>query len=196
MANGRDVNRLTRREFLLPGLLASGAIALFVRVSHGLTLIVTFVPAMIVANVCHLLTTARALPDLHRFRPLYLMAIAVQCVHFAEEVVTGFYKRWPEEIFHTEPYSLNTFVRINMLSDAVFLVPVIAAERRLRTPMLIAWFVTLMGVVGNAIQHPLYALKVRGYFPGLYTSLAYWILGPLLVRQLWAARQHDAEERA
>jgi hypothetical protein len=179
------------RDIVLPALLAGTAIAGFVRVSRGLTLIVTFVPAMAVSLLCHVLTTARGLPDARTFRSIYLVALAVQFVHFAEEYVTGFYRRWPVEIFRTRPYDLNTFVLINMVSNAIFVLPLIAIERRVRTPMHIAWFFTLMGAIGNAVQHPIYAFKVRGYFPGLYTSTIYWVLGPMLFRALWRARRQS-----
>jgi len=172
--------------------MAAGAVVLFWRVSHGNTLRYTFVPAMGLAYLCHMASTAKQAPDPQEVLPLYQVALASQFLHFTEEFATGFERRWPEEIFHTEAYDLNTFVAINMVSYAVFTLAGLAMAKRVRPPLLLAWFFTLMGVLGNAIQYPIYALIVRGYFPGLYSSLLYWALGPMLVRRLWAARAQSA----
>ncbi len=51
--------------------------------------------------------------------------------------------------------------------------------------MIIVWFFAIC-VLGNAIWHLLLTLKVGGYFPGLYTSFAGWILGPILLQRLWS----------
>jgi hypothetical protein len=179
---------------LLPGFFASAAIAVFVWLSHGLSLIVTFVPTMILAYLCHLRTTARRMPDPDRILPLYLVALATQFLHFSEEFSTGFYERWPVEIFRARPYSARWFVLINMVSYVVFTLGAVGLLQRWRLPMLAVWFFTIMGVLGNAVQHPLYALKVRGYFPGLYTSLVYWLIGPLLFRCLWEQPSTQAQE--
>jgi len=50
--------------------------------------------------------------------------------------------------------------------------------------MIFVWFFAFGGVVGNAIWHPLLALKVGGYFPGLITSFAYLIVAPILLTRL------------
>ncbi len=179
---------LRTADRVLPGLLAAAAIATFIRLSHGLSLIVTFVPTMVLSYVMHQRTTARRLPSPDRVVPLYLVALAIQFLHFSEEFVTGFYERWPVEMFKAKPYSLRTWILINTISYAVFTAAVVGLYRGIRTALLPVWFFTIMGVIGNAIQHPLYCLKVRGYFPGFWTSLAYWVLGPLLYRRLTEGR--------
>ena len=187
--DGAAVGQRQPLEMLASTGMAAGAIALFWRVSHGNTLRYTFVPAMGLSYLCHMASTAKQAPDPKEVLPLYQVALASQFLHFTEEFATGFYRRWPEEIFHTEPYDLNTFVAINMVSYAAFTLAGLAMAKGVRPLLLIAWFFMLMGVLDNAIQHPIYALKVRGYFPGLYSSSLYWVLGPMLVRRLWAARR-------
>jgi len=49
----------------------------------------------------------------------------------------------------------------------------------------IALFFVSYGVLGNAIAHLTFAIVSKGYFSGLYTSFAYWILAPLLFRAIW-----------
>jgi hypothetical protein len=41
-----------------------------------------------------------------------------------------------------------------------------------------------MGVMFNGVQHPVYSLMVKGYFPGLWTSFLDLALGPLLLKRL------------
>ena len=39
--------------------------------------------------------------------------------------------------------------------------------------------------LGQRLELSGLTLKVGGYFPGLYTSFAGWILGPILLKRLW-----------
>ncbi|WP_423743461.1 HXXEE domain-containing protein (plasmid) [Haladaptatus sp. SPP-AMP-3] len=184
---------LLSKNAVVPGVVALALIAVFWYLSPGLSLIVTFVPTMALAYVAHLLTTAREMPDPKRVLPVYLVAFSVQFLHFSEEFITGFYYRWPQEIFHAQPFHVKTFVLINMLSYCAFALGAVAIYKGVNGPMLIVWFFTIMGVVGNGIQHPIYSLLVGGYFPGLFTSLLYWVLGPVLFLRLWETRAeiHD-----
>ncbi|WP_233561745.1 hypothetical protein [Halorubrum sp. Atlit-28R] len=135
--------------------------------------------------------------------PVYLVAFGVQFLHFAEEFTTEFYTRWPVEVFNATPFELTTFVQINMVSYAAFALGAVAIYRGIKGPMLIVWFFTLMGVIGNGVLHPVYPILATGefgYFPGLYTSVIYLILGPILFYRLWEVRSdsgsgvnHDVE---
>jgi len=49
----------------------------------------------------------------------------------------------------------------------------------------IALFFVSYSVLGNATAHLTFAIVSKGYFSGLYTSFAYWILAPLLFRSIW-----------
>ncbi|WP_258303470.1 HXXEE domain-containing protein [Haloferax larsenii] len=132
------------------------------------------------------------MPEPSRVLPVYLVAFGVQFLHFAEEFTTEFYTRWPVEVFNAAPFELSTFVQINMVSYAAFALGAIAIYRGIKGPMLIVWFFTLMGVIGNGILHPIYPILATGefgYFPGLYTSITYLILGPLLFSRLWEVRR-------
>jgi hypothetical protein len=182
---------LRSRDAILPGVMTLILVATFTYLSPGLSLIVTFVPAIILAYVCYLLTSFQQMPESSRVLPVYLVAFAVQFLHFAEEFSTGFYTRWPVEVFNAAPFELTTFVQINMVSYAAFALGAVAIYRGIKGPMLIVWFFTLMGVIGNGILHPVYPLLATGefgYFPGLYTSLIYLILGPILFFRLWEVR--------
>lgn len=186
---------LRTRDAILPGVVTLVLVATFAYLSPGLSLIVTFVPAIVLAYVCYLLTSFQQMPDPSRVLPVYLVAFGIQCLHFAEEFTAEFYTRWPVEVFNAAPFELTTFVQINMVSYAAFAVGAVAIHRGIRAPMLIVWFFTIMGVIGNGILHPVYPILATGefgYFPGLYTSVTYLILGPILFSRLWEVRSDDS----
>jgi hypothetical protein len=173
---------------------ASALIVTFAIVSPGPAMWLTFIPAMVIACGLHLASTARTAPDPSRVLPIYLVALAWQFLHFGEEFINGFYRRWPEEIFHASPMSVNFFVVGNMVSYAAFSVGALALYRRWRLPLLIVWFFAIMGVAGNAIGHAVYALTTGDIlFPGTITAFAYWIIGPLLIRSLWQSSRPDSQ---
>lgn len=55
----------------------------------------------------------------------------------------------------------------------MFLLGGLALYRRVKPLSFIALFFVLYGVIGNAVAHAIFGVVARGYFPGLYTSLAY-----------------------
>ena len=172
------------RDLLLPTLIAALLIAAFSVFSSGLSLIVTFVPGMVLAYVFYLLTFYRKLPDPDRFLPLYFVALGVQFLHFAEEHVTHFDVAFPA-LFNAEPYPHNLFVSFNMVAYFMFVLGGLAVYWRLKPLTLIALFFVSYGVLGNAIAHAVFAVVSGGYFSRLYTSFAYWLLAPLLLRNIW-----------
>jgi hypothetical protein len=82
------------------------------------------------------------------------------------------------------PFNANTFVAFNMIAYSLFLLSGVGMWKGWKFPMIIVWFFTIAGVIGNALVHPLLALRVEGYFPGLFTSFAYWVVGPILLLRL------------
>lgn len=144
-----------------------------------------FVPAMIVAFVCYLRTSYQEMPKPERVMPIYLVALAIQFLHFTEEYLYGFHYRVTELRNGLPPFDLNVFVTFNMVAYCLFILGGLGMYKGIKFSMIIVWFFTIAGVIANAIWHPLFALKVGGYFPGLYTSFAYWIVGPILLKRLW-----------
>jgi hypothetical protein len=144
-----------------------------------------FVPAMILAFVCYLRMSRREMPKAERVLPIYLIALAVQFLHFTEEYLYGFDHRVSELMAGMPPFNTNVFVTFNMVAYAIFILAALGIYKGVRFSMIIVWFFVFGGVIGNAIWHPLFALRVGGYFPGLYTSFAYLIIGPILWKRLW-----------
>jgi hypothetical protein len=169
-------------NLLVPSLIAVTSIIIFFLVHPAQRL--SFVPVMVVAFVCYLLTSFREMPRVERVLPVYLAALATQFLHFTEEYVYGFHRRVSEVMAGMPPFDVNVFVAFNMVAYSLFLLAGVGMYKGLKPPMVIVWFFAI-ALLGNAIWHPLLALKVGGYFPGLYTSSAGWVLAPILLRLLW-----------
>jgi hypothetical protein len=176
-----NADRLT--DLVAPIAIAIGAIVIFFLV-HPLQKFF-FVPAMIVALVCYFLTSYRKMPKPERVLPLYLLALAIQFLHFTEEYLYGFQFRVTEILDGTPPFTADVFVAFNMIAYCLFLLGGLGMYKGLKFPMIVVWFFTIAATLGNAVLHPLLAVRVGGYFPGLFTSFAYLILGPILFMRLW-----------
>jgi hypothetical protein len=169
-------------NLIVPAVIAIISIVIFFLVHPAQKF--SFVPAMVVAFVCYLRTSYREMPRVERVLPVYLVALAIQFLHFTEEYVYGFHQRVTEIMEGMPPFNINVFVTFNMIAYCLFLLAGLGMYKGIKFPMIIVWFFAIC-VLGNAIWHLLLTLKVGGYFPGLYTSLAGWILGPILLKRLW-----------
>jgi hypothetical protein len=170
-------------NLFVPALIAIISIVIFFLVHPAQRF--SFAPAMVVAFVCYLRTSYREMPKAERVLPLYLVALAIQFLHFTEEYVYGFQFRVTEIMAGMPPFNANVFLAFNMIAYSLFLLAGLGMYKGLKFPMIIVWFYVIAGVVGNSIWHLLLTLRVGGYFPGLYTSFAGWILGPILLKRLW-----------
>jgi hypothetical protein len=170
-------------NLLIPALIAVISIIIFFIVHPAQRF--SFAPAMIVAFICYLRTSYREMPDPARILPLYLLALAIQFLHFTEEYIYGFQSRITEMMNGMPPFNPNVFLAFNMIACSLFLLAGLGMYKGMKFPMIIVWFYVIAGVMGNAIWHLLLTLKVGGYFPGLFTSLAGWVLGPILLKRLW-----------
>lgn len=171
-------------NLVVPAVIAILAIVIFFLVHPAQKFV--FVPAMVVAFFCYLFTSYREMPNVERALPIYLVALSIQFLHFTEEYIYGFHVRVTEIMDGFPPFDANVFVAFNMIAYCLFLLAAVGMYKGMKFPMIIVWFFVFGGAVGNAIWHPLLALRVGGYFPGLYTSFAYWIVAPILMKRLWS----------
>jgi hypothetical protein len=172
------------RDVFIPILIAIGMTSAFTYFSSGLSLIVTFVPGVILALIFYFLTIFNKQPEPDKILPLYLLALGIQFIHFAEEYITGFNYKFPA-LFDSPEYPLNTFVAFNMLAYFMFILGAIMIYRKIKPPMIIPLFFVLYGIVGNAIAHVVFCIVAGGYFPGIYTASIYWIIGPIIMKRIW-----------
>jgi hypothetical protein len=182
--------RLTQRDLAIGTGIALVMAATFVAVG-GQPLLVTFVPGLVVTWAIFSWMQIRgvALPEVGAVYPLYFGALAWQFIHFGEEFYTGFRLAFPP-LFGAQAYGAELFVGINMFSYFVFTIAFILVFARgltfLYVPVL---FFAVYGVVGNAIAHVLWVIWERAYFPGFFTALVYWVLGPMLLVRLTGSRR-------
>lgn len=120
--------------------------------------------------------------DLLRLVRLALAVIALQCVHFVEEFLTGFEVRLPE-LLGLAPWPTWIFVPFNVLWIAVWVASAAALAPGARLALLPLWFLAI-AMVGNGVAHPLLALRAGGYFPGLISSPVVGVAGTLLCVRL------------
>ena len=129
--------------------------------------------------------------------PIYLLGIAVQCLHFTEEYVTGFQHQFPR--LFGDDWSDARFVTFNMLWLAAFVLAGVGVYRRVQLAYLIVLFLALIGGVGNGASHLLLSAAYRRYFPGLITAPFCLLVGITLLTRLFGgtrARQERSNERA
>ncbi len=127
--------------------------------------------------------TAEA-PQLRALGRLFLIGVACQCVHLIEELVTGFHQELPR-LLGLADWSVEFFISFNVIWLALWAGAAAAIESRSRAAFFPIWFFAL-GMVGNAIWHPLLAMARRGYFPGLFTSPIVGVAGVVVLRRLLA----------
>jgi hypothetical protein len=111
-----------------------------------------------------------------------LAALAVQAVHFGEELLTGFYVLFPR-LLGLPPWSPAFFVTFNVAWFLVWLGAAALLARGVAGAAWALWFLSL-ALLANGVAHPALSLAVGGYFPGLATSPFAGIAGLMLLRRL------------
>ena len=136
-----------------------------------------FLPSIIILGtlvlVAVVLTVRRSSPG-HlgpaRRRAAVMLGVAtlVQVLHFYEEASTGFHAEFPA-LFGLPPVELQDFINVNVVALVIWAVSVPGVRFNFPGAFFAAWFLALAGML-NLVAHPLMAIAVGGYFPGLYTS--------------------------
>jgi hypothetical protein len=128
-------------------------------------------------------------PELRAAARLAAVAVIVQSAHFIEEVSTGFHHRFPE-LLGLAPWPLSFFVVFNLVWLLIWSASVWGVTARLPSALFALWFLSLASTA-NGVAHPLFALGVGGYFPGLVSAPVIGVLGVLLFRCLLRITRRD-----
>ena len=101
---------LSKTDLIIGTIIALVMATAFTLLSSGLSLIVTFVPGIVVSWLTYvwLYLNKRHLPSGVVFLPVFFVALAVQFIHFAEEFTTGFRSSFPL-LYGGTPYSADLF---------------------------------------------------------------------------------------
>lgn len=151
----------------------------------------TILPAVAALGVAALialfLTVTRKLgeassPQLRRAVQVTAAAIFFQAAHFSEELLTGFYKRFPA-LFGLAPMPFRFFVWFNVAWLIIWSLSAWGLAKRRPAALFPLWFLGVASAA-NGIAHPLLAVPEGGYFPGLATSPLVGVMGVLLLRSL------------
>ena len=185
---------ITRRDVIAGTSIAVAMAIGFSLLSHGTSLVVTFVPAVVAAWLLFVwLHRARVpLPTVAAFLPAFLCVLAVQLLHFAEEYVTGFRTEFPA-LYGAAPFPESLFVGFNMVTYAVVAITCVVALTTTRRFLIMpALFFVLYGAIGNAVAHTWWSIQTHGYFPGFFTAQLHWIGGAWLLFLLVRDRRRTA----
>ncbi len=115
--------------------------------------------------------------------PVYLIGIAVQCLHFCEEYRTGFQREFPALL--GRQWSDATFVTFNLIWLALFTLAAAGVYRGIAVAYVIVLFYALAGGVGNGAGHLVLCVARQAYFPGALTAPLNLIIGIILLRRLF-----------
>ena len=115
---------------------------------------------------------------------LFLIGLAAQCLHFMEESVTGFPERFPA-LLGLPAWPADFFVVFNLTWLSIWIVSTIGLLRGHWFALFPIWFFAIASIA-NGVAHPVFAISVRGYFPGLITSPVVGALGVSLALRLHA----------
>jgi len=111
--------------------------------------------------------------------PYYLLAVTVQCLHFAEEFFTGFHHEFAKLFGQT--WSESEFVFFNLGWLLLFALAVAGLKRGMPLAYLVLLFLAVVGGIGNGIGHLLLSAVRWGYFPGVVTAPFCLIMGIMLL---------------
>jgi len=127
-----------------------------------------------------------------RIRRIAALAVLLQLAHFGEEYLFQFYVRFPE-LLGLVPWSAGFFVAFNLAWFVVWCLAIASIARFPRGAAFPLWFLAIASAA-NGIIHPLLALAVGAYFPGLWSSPFVGILGAMLLSAMASATSPGGRE--
>lgn len=148
--------------------------------------------ALILTILRHEVKQQHSTAALIRFTHLFLVGVAFQSLHFIEEFVTGLYIRLPA-FLGLAPWPAEFFVAFNLAWIAIWIVSAIGIQYHFQPAFFPVWFF-VFGMIGNGVFHPLLAIAVQGYFPGLVSSPIVGVIGIILLTKLWELTQPRTAE--
>ena len=146
--------------------------------------ILVFVVVIVVAISLTLYRNHKNIKEraLDHFVNIFLVGIAFQCLHFTEEFITRLYELLPQ-LLGLPVWSKEFFVTFNLSWIFIWILSAVGIKNNFRAAFIPLWFFAIM-MIANGIIHPLLAVAVGGYFPGLITSPIVGILGILILNRL------------
>lgn len=144
-----------------------------------------------VALVALLLTCLRrpvTAPHFSAIRLLTTLTVVAQCGHFIEEYRAGFHLSFPR-LFGLAAWTDSVFVTFNLVWILLWALAIVLLPRWPGVAVFPVWFLAIAAML-NGLVHPLLAINVGGYFPGLWSSPVIGVLGFMLLRKLAVATRN------
>jgi hypothetical protein len=138
--------------------------------------------------VCALIWATREWRRVPRLVPVATVAVVLLCLHFTEELVSGFAREFPA--LFGERWAVGTFVGFNVGWLVVFTVCTFGVARSQPLAFLGVLFLALIGGVANGIGHIVLSLLTGRVFAGTYTAPLLIVVGLVLARTLRQASRH------
>ena len=173
-----------KKALLYPLIISALAIGLLYWTSLWVPVVLVFIPGVLISCVFYFRTAYKKTPEPKILLPLYLLALGIQFLHFAEEYITGFNVKIAT-LFGQSPYPIDKWLLFNMIAYFVFILGGIILYKRIKELMIIPLFFILMGVVFNGVIHVVVSIYLGGYFPGLYTAILYVLIAPVILKHFW-----------
>jgi len=120
------------------------------------------------------------------------VTVAIQAVHFIEELATGFPDRFPA-LFGQPGMPYSFFIAFNLAWIAIWVASIPGLRLAQPATYFAAWFLAIAGML-SGIGQPLMAIQSGGYFPGLVTAPLIGVAGVWLWRRLYAATASSASK--
>lgn len=114
-----------------------------------------------------------------------LVAVVAQAAHFVEELLTGFYVRFPA-LFGLGVIPVRFFIFFNVAWLVIWSLSCWGLIVQQRAALFPLYFLAIAAAL-NGVAHPLISVYVEGYFPGLVTSPLVGVMGVVLLRRLLVA---------
>lgn len=118
---------------------------------------------------------------------LLAACLVLQSAHFLEEYATRFYERFPS-LLGLNPWSGTFFVAFNASWLIIWVTAALCLQSESRLTFFPLWFLAIV-MIANGVAHPMLAVLVGGYFPGLITAPVLGIAGVVLWKRLLALTQ-------
>ena len=175
---------IQNKFILLNGFIALLMIIALYMVSKTLPSVLLFIPGVLISFLI-ILINGNHLSDWDgSILTWYLLALALQFIHFTEEYLTNFVVRLPA-IFGQAPYPESYWICFNMIAYCIFLLGGIAIYKKENNFLIIPLFFIVVGIVFNGIAHVMLSVYTGGYFPGLYSAIIYLGMIPVFYKRMF-----------
>lgn len=144
--------------------------------------------AVLVALLLTCLRRPVAAAHFSEMRLLTALTVVAQSGHFIEEYRAGFHLSFPQ-LFGLAAWTDSFFVTFNLVWITLWTIAIVLLPRWPGVAVFPVWFLAIAAML-NGIVHPLLAVSVGGYFPGLWSSPVIGVLGFLLLQKLALATRH------